>query len=239
MKAGDMSSMTLEDFRTLVFTIAKTHGQPYIKLTDTADLNALINESLRRLCVDTKCLYDDNVTFTLSTSVSGRFDMRDTTYFSREMVDIRRVVIDGSPLWGPTASQHLFSVEQIERDVPNYRTAATGKPSRAAVIPPSTLILSPAPSSVYSNCFVSGWYLPDLLELDTDELALNEEDQRDAAYQVAYDLILPTAEGTSLEKAEYLRKKAELAKTNIASRATYRLGGPSQRKAYRQTIYGL
>lgn len=229
--------MTLEDFRTLVFTIAKTHGQPYLKLTDVADLVALINESLRRLCSDTKCLYDDSVALTLSTSVGGRFDMRDTTYFAREMVDIRRVVVDSSPLLGPTATQHIYGVEDIGRIVPDYRTAAAGKPARAVVIPPRTLLLVPAPASVYSNCYVSGWYVPSLLELETDELALNEEDQRDAAYHVAYDLVLPTAEGTSLEKAEYLRRKAEMAKVNIASRALSRLGGPSQRGQYRTTRY--
>lgn len=232
--------MTQETFRDLVFTYARVYGQPYIESSNVAQMKQFLVRCLGEFCVETKCLYRDKVALTLSTSVDGRFPLRSTTYFEYPMFEIRRVVIDSQTLGGPYEKSGLWSMEQIELTEPNYRTATSGKPRYAATIPPATLLLVPEPDQVYSNCFVSGWSVhSDFDENDQTELQIAEEDSEAAALHAAYKLILPFANGPSLEKAVALRNLADSAKDEVSARAQRRLDPTSRREPYRPHTYDL
>lgn len=225
--------MTWETFRNLVYTTASAQGQPYIKNHEIASLNEFLLERLQAFCAETKCLYFDKVTFTVNTTPGGRFDMRDTDYFEYPMSEIQQVVIDSNTLIGPENRLGKWSADQAMQRYQDYRTASTGTPKLWFVYPPSTLVLVPSPSATISNCFVSGWAMQPEPTNDQTELLLETEDIRPAAMCCAYDLIVPLANGESLQKAEYLRSVSERGKMEVMARAARKLGGPQRRGAWR------
>lgn len=229
--------MTKEDFRNLVFSIARAHGQPYLANTDVASLDALILEQLRKFSAETKCLYHDKVTFTVNTTPAGRFDLRDTDYFTYPMLEVRRVVINSNTLPGPFERSGPLGLEGIELDYQNYRTGSTGTPKVWGMVPPHTLLLVPAPSATISNCYVSGWYLHPEMTTDQTELSFNIEDQRGAAYVCAAELLVPYASAEGIAKIRGLRELAAEAKAETTARASrmFNTGVNSIRRPYRDT----
>lgn len=229
--------MTKEQFRDLVFSIARAHGQPYLANTQVAELDSLILEALRRFSAETKCLYGDNVTFTVNTTPAGRFDMRDTDYFTYPMLEVRRVVINGNTLPGPFSRTGPLGLEGIETDYQDYRTGSTGTPKVWGLIPPHTLLLVPAPSATISNCYVSGWYLHPEMTTDQMELSFNIEDQRAAAYYTAADLLIPYASAEGMGKIGNLMELADRGKAQVIARASrlFQSGVFAERRPYRDT----
>lgn len=231
--------MTWEDFRTYVYDMSKTNGQPFIAWDETAKLDTFLLRRLRLFCAETKCVRRDKVAFTMDSDSDGRFDLRDTTVFALPMCDISQVVVDSGTLIGPDLRLGAYSVNEIERYVSDYRTASEGKPARWALLPPHTLLLVPAPSQVYTNSFVSGWALQPEPETESQELIIAEEDTDAAAYDAAFALMFPLANGESLEKAKNLKSLADQMKKDVTARHLRRLRGTQRRSSDRLKIHTL
>ena len=230
--------MTWEDYRSYVFDISKTNGQPFIKWTETAKLDAFLLRRLHSFCAETKCIRRDKVAFTIDSDSDGRFDLRDTTVFALPMCDISQVVLNSNTLLGRDGLGE-YSLDEIERSVQNYRTASEGTPSRWCIVPPTTLLLVPAPSAVLSNCYVSGWALQPEPASESEEMLLAPEDTDAAAYDAAFALIYPQANGESMEKAMNLRQMAEAEKAQVTARHARRLHGGKPRRSSRITRHTL
>ena len=175
--------MTRATFRTLVLNMASGFGENYILNTQDTLLNSLIDERLKLYTKETACLYDDKIAFTLTASTDA-YSLRNTSAFAKEMWRVERVYIDGSPI----AQADVSTVPLLE---PSYITADTSKPAFWWTQPPHDLVLFPVPDVVYSNNYVSGWYLHPDLASDSTSLTLPVEHQRTAARFTALALVEP------------------------------------------------
>lgn len=234
--------MTRGAFRNLTLQLLKYSGQPY--LDDTADINSVINNRLKKFTELTRCLYDDAITFTLAAS-SAIYSLRDTSVFSREVSEVQYVLIDGAPLYNLQAVRGPVSIDELMTVYPGYQTAACAKPFHYALRQPSSIRLFPAPDQVYSNCFVAGWYLhPNISTTagsgDAVELSIPEEYVRTAAVFTAVELLIPTADGqTDYDRMAMLAKGAAEDMQLLRDRSAQKLQGPFIRGWKRGTRGGF
>lgn len=238
------STITVEQFEELVFTYARTHGQPFIKWQDRANLREFISRQLRRFVEQTMVLYDDNVTFT-TTSSDTTYDLLNTgatAVFSKAVLQPEAVLVSGEYLLNEDDEPGLVSVAEANRWASNYRGLTRARPQKALLIPPSTLRLIPQPDAAYS-CVLCGWVQhTDLTAsgiVDTTDLDLRHGSIDAAAQFIAGELLLPGAEGPTVAAAVALRDLGLNSAVKASSRAASFLQGRQVRPLRRQTIYSL
>ena len=202
--------MTLQDFRDdLVKAYTDVLGQPYLEGTAQNDA---INRALERFTEDTYCLYDDDVSFTTSSSI-GHYDMRDTTVFGQKMLRVLRVWVDGVLIRQVATQRDMVNLESL------YIYATPDTPKYWFTQGTSQLVLYPKPDSTYSDTYVSGWYLHPTLSDETEELVIPDSDLEAAAIECALALMHPRAAGSAKEHVLDLRQELEQAKAKIKARS--------------------
>ena len=224
-----MATLTKDDFRARVIAYARAQGQPFISLSDYAALDEFIGEQVKRASSEFKLIYDDKVTFTLTAS-QPLYSLRDTAVFGKELLEIDAVMIDGNYLQNYDGVSGLVSINELSYHASDYLTASAETPNKAAMVSNHTLRLSPKPDSTYTS-YVSGWIVhPEYTELASNaEMSFLVEDCNSVARLVAGELILPNAEGPTLQKALTLidRGRAELGKAE--TKASRQFDGPMVR----------
>lgn len=236
---------TLEAFESLVFQYARSHGQPFIKWQERAELRAFINRELQSINEEKKLLYDDNITFDTTSTDSGAYNlMLADTYLSVsktaaegtntyvQILEPEFVFIEDAVLVGTDGMPGLVSVDEGTRWPYDYRTVADAQPQYAALLPPSTLRLIPAPNAAY-DVTISGWIQHfDLTEdgiADTKALWLDAGSVKGAAMAIAGELIYVGAEGPAIQAALTLVERGKSQLSKASSRAAAYLQGPQVR----------
>lgn len=235
--------MTREDFEALVLSYAKAHGQQYIQTTEVAKLREFLNRMFTRICAEHKLIYDDNITFTVTSSSTGIFDLRDTDVFGKQIIACDQVVVNSNLLRRLDGTAGGWSVDELTKFEEQWRTASANEPQAWAARPPHHIRLYPRPDATYSNSAVAGWIThPDITAsgfLDTTELSFAPEDCEPIARYCVAELLLPYADGTSLEKAMQIKALAEKELDAGSSRAGRMYQGPFVRGKYRRRVYHL
>lgn len=198
--------MTLSEFRILIQAWLDSAGEAY--LTDDDEILAVINRVLKQFAKDTLCLYSDNITWTLTQDVS-RYSLRDSAVFSRLVAQPLRVWINGLLVAHVATSPDMAGIQ------PNYHTSGSGTPTLWWTQPPNHIVVSVPPAAAYDNSRVAGWYLPTVLEDETDVLDLPDEALDSAAIDVAIALLAPRATGDLLERVRYLGQQNKETKALI------------------------
>jgi hypothetical protein len=223
---------TVEEFVKLVFTYARTHGQPFLKWQEQAELRAYISRQLFRFVEQTKVLYDDNVTFDTTASDDGTYDLMDTDVFSRAVLEPEVVLVEDAPLLGDDGLPGLVSVAQANDYAADYRTIARAQPQKALLIPPQTLRLIPRPDAAY-DVTVSGWVqhfdLTGASAYDTTPMEIGDGTIDAAAKYIAGEMILVGGEGPSLEAGNALIQIGLSQAKKASGRAASFLQGPMVR----------
>lgn len=229
--------MTRGTFRALVESICRYSGIQYLE--DAPAVNDLINERVRSFAERTRCLYDDRIVLTLSSSGStaGVYDLRGSG-FGRNVVEVHRLIIDGQPLLNYQGKYGPISLEELAYWHPKYITDSAAKPRRFCHIPPHSIRLYPAPDQAYGSCFAQGWYMPSSITThasgDSAEIGLPEEFTRAAAYWTATALMVPTSTAqTDFERLAFLNQDALGLMNELYTRSRRLLDGPSIRGALR------
>jgi hypothetical protein len=99
--------------------------------------------------------FDPSISFTLTIN-DGDYDLFGSA-FGKDILEAKRVVINGRPLRKPNGEVGLWTYQEVEDRYSQWRTASSGLP-RIAFQLDRTLYLYPKPDSAYSNCFVAGQY---------------------------------------------------------------------------------
>lgn len=176
-------AMTRARFRRLVLNFANGFGENYLLNTEDTELNTLIDEQLKLFTDRTRCLYDDKISFTLILN-TDEYSMRNTAVFTQELTEVTAVMINGQFI--PRArSQDMKFINSA------YILADSNLPKVWFMSPRHSLVLYPKPDQVYSNCFVSAWYLQPDLTSDSDATLIPEEYDRTAAQFTALALFRP------------------------------------------------
>jgi hypothetical protein len=139
----------------------------YFGLVDSvsdADVVASINDRLKLMCRDIY-QFSPSIGFTL-TAGSNAYDLRDTSVVSQRVIRVHDVIINGIALRTRKGDRKgLWSLQEVERDYPTWRTDDNGTPTKAFQLG-TTLYLHPAPSTgivTAGNSYISGTYMaPDL-----------------------------------------------------------------------------
>jgi hypothetical protein len=223
--------MTRSEFISLGDSLVRYEGTPYT--TDATEKAKLVNDRLRSFTEKVKCLYDDRVAMTLTQNVAV-YSLRDTNVFTKEMVTVDIVVVDGDPLYNYQGQIGLASLREVQHFDTLYLTADAAKPSKAFLRPPYHLVFNRKPDQAYANCYVSGFYLHPAIDTDSDgddvELSVPEEYQRAACVWYAADLMLPTADAKSdYERLALLAKRAGVDMDMLRDASQDMLDGPSVR----------
>lgn len=143
-------------------------------------------ELLSRACVWwsklTYCNYDPNVSLVLTIGTDS-YSCRDRTLVSARVFKPRVVVINDIPLIRRDGREYgLWTMSELQRERPKWRTMSDGTPDIAVWLPNNKLLLSAPPSAVYTGKnFIEAWTIPDELvagEDDNDELPAPEEDHQ-------------------------------------------------------------
>jgi hypothetical protein len=107
--------------------------------------------------------YADGVTLTL---VSGTqtYNTRNVgaTSFSKKMIEVKRVLINGSRLYTRNGGYGMWSQREVEEDYPSYLTDASGTPTKAWQVGDLLYLHSKPNAGVVSggSNYVSGIYMP-------------------------------------------------------------------------------
>lgn len=223
--------MTRARFRRIVLNYADGFGENYVLNTEDTELNTIIDERLKLFTDRTRCLYDDKISFTLSVGQDD-YSMRNTTVFTQEMAEVTAVMIDGQFIpRARSADMKLISA--------TYLVTPSNKPKLWLISPRHSLQLYPKSDAVYSNSYVSGWYLQPDLTSDSDATLIPEEYDRTAAAFTALALFRP-GKG-SREALNYyagLKAETEAEMDELRKRSDSLLGRNNYRKG-RRTGYSL
>lgn len=228
--------MTVEQFRNLVFAMARTEGTPYLKPTDTALLTDLCQEQLNVYANRTHCLQSDFVTFTpvIGTPSYATFTPAapgSTTIpaaFSAALCDVRQVYIDGAALriCGDDQGRYGESSELlVARTFGAYQAAASARPAHWWQEPPNTLRFNCPFDQVYTKCWVAGRLYHSPLLLDQQVLDLPPDDIRPAARLACAELLYPNAR----EKAMAMLGLCEIQMKKRKAECSAKQGGLPQR----------
>lgn len=174
---------TLAQLRVKVNNYASGLGDNYILPSQLADQLIVINDRYVQFCEETRYLFDDKISFTLVVNTDA-YNLRNTSAFTKRMLEVTRVMINGAfILQGDVTSAP--AVNQA------YLTSAASIPAVWWMQPPKDLILWPKPDAVYSNSYVSGWYLPSDLSAESDQVEIEDVDVDALAWYIARSLIVP------------------------------------------------
>jgi hypothetical protein len=139
---------------------------------------------LSRACVWwsklTYCNYEASASLTLTVDKTTPYDCRSSSVVSKRILKPRTVVINDSILYRRDGREHgLWTMGELQRAYPSWRTAASKQPSVAIWLPNNKLQLWPPTDDLYTGKnFIEGWILPDeiTVEDDDEELPVPEED---------------------------------------------------------------
>lgn len=152
---------------------------------------------------------DPAVALTL-TADTATYDMEDTSVVAKRIVRPFKVIINGNPIRTARGDSYgLWSLEEIERVNPAFRTGVSGRPVRATWHSGKYLFLDPKPTQTVvdaGNSFIEGQVMPaDLTAGDMNaELPLAVDLHEAAAYLAAYRSAFPNA--TEAEQWQRLRE---------------------------------
>ena len=135
--------------------------------------------------------YDPMITFTL-TAEQASYNIRDTAVVQRKIIRPYSVIINGNPLYNAANQEWgVWSLAELERIAPKWRTDTSGTPSKAVYYGNNKLVLHPKPTAQVvsdGNNYISGQYLAK--NMTTSELAgepdIPEELHEALAYLAAY-----------------------------------------------------
>lgn len=242
-------AITLEEFEDLIFTYARSHGQPFIGWTERAKLRAFVNRHLQRINEEKKLVYDDNVTFATTSSDSGVYEFipsTDTYYSVRRAVYVQLlepeiVLVEGAALIDFEGMPGLISVDEGNRQFYDYRTVADAQPQRAMLLT-GALRLIPAPDAAY-DVTVCGWIRHfDLTAdgtADTAELWIEDGAADPLAMAIAGELISVGSEGQTTQVGIGLAERGMAKLTKAASRAASLIQGQQVRRKRGASRYSL
>lgn len=184
--------MTLAQLRTLTSYFISYDNDAYLgESPSNSDLDTVVNWAIRSIA-RRLYLFEPMIALTTSAGVS-RYDIGDTTYFERRMLDIHRVVVGGTILRDNRSQFGLYpSLNAFEARYPTWRTASNGTPTGAVLAGQNLTFDCPA-SGVLANTFVSGQFMPNDLSADGQTPLLPVELHELVAYLAATKLALPTA----------------------------------------------
>ncbi len=201
---------------SIVQQIVSTSGNPYV--TEDPDMNAVCNRQLRSFSARTRCLYNDQIAFTLdpggSIPSNGIYDLRGDA-FASQIAWVDFITIDGAPLYdlSDSHSPGLITLNDLLHLDSGYQVQGTGRPSRAIRLSPTSIRLYKVPDQAYSNCFAAGSVLhPDIAtdaSGDVVEVSIPEEFIECAAVFIAVGLINWSSNTESdYERMSYFNKGA-------------------------------
>lgn len=203
--------MTLLDFRDLVIAMARTEGTPYLKSTERARLDDLLQENLNLYAERTQCIQSDRVEFTpvVGTAVYETFtnpqEPGQTTIpdeLSAALCFVRQVFIEGAALrvLGDERGTPGESSEfEVTRRLGSYLTADNGRPIAWWQQAPNRLIFNCPFDEAYTDCYIAGRLYHSPLLLDTQILDLPPADIRPAAMLCQAALLYPNAPAKASE----------------------------------------
>lgn len=223
-------ALTLTQFLARAANYTAIAMPPYS--TDTTEQEAVANEVLKQFSIDTLCLFDDNISFVVSTS-TGTYSLRDTGVFGKPLVKIGTIWVNNSPL---TEVQQ----DEIGRIFPGYLTStyATGQPAYWFTQPPHHMVTVPISASAYTGKnFVSGWYVHPTITAGTS-LEIPDEALDFAAIDLAVRLARPRATGDALIYLRDLQNENDMRKRELRARMDQLLT-PYPRRRRGRTIYSL
>jgi hypothetical protein len=240
--------MNVATFENLVYNYARAHGVPYISRSEQADFREFVSRKVRHFVEQTRCLYDDGVTFTLTSADDGTYDLLDEEVFSRAVLEPRIVLISTSassgfsPLLDNDSLPGLCSLADADDWGFDYRNVADAQPQKAMLFPPQTLRLTPAPNTTYYGV-ISGW----VQHIDLTAAAITDETDMElpetvldaCAHFCAGELILVGAEGPSVAAAIALANRGLELGSRYAAKASSMLLGDSARRSRRSPRYFL
>ena len=188
------------------------------------------NWSMRTICKRAR-ISDPSIPIALVAD-KGTYDLRGLASDGRGIIEPRSVVVAGLPLLDAAGSAYgLWSLAELQRSHPQWRTAPSGTPSKA-VWTGTQVILHPAPNAAAvakGGHFVSGTVMPKALtaaDLAT-ELPLPIETHECVAYLAAVRLATPTAtESSQMQRlqafaGEWMALIDELARANEGTAASW------------------
>lgn len=187
---------TLENLRDLqtefmVLDLDNSKGES----PTTGNQNEQINWSYRAICRQVG-LFDPAIVLT---AVAGQalYNTRDITTpaVSKKVVEVKGVYINNNPLAKADGmTRGLWTLQELERIHPGWRSAANGTPYVALQQNYNVLRLFPAPTAAIvssGNNFIAGTYLPPDMSNNSDVPDLPEELHEIIAYGAAVKAALP------------------------------------------------
>lgn len=231
---------TVEEFVKLVYAYARTHGQPFLKWQEQAELKAFIGRHLSVFVEQTKVLYDDNVTFDTTSTDDGTYDLLDTDVFSRAVLEPEVVLVEDLQLLDENGLPGLISVAEANDYAYDYRTTTRARPEKALLIPPQTLRLIPRPDAAY-DVTVSGWVQhTDITTMgDAADMEIGDTSIDAAAKYCAGELISVGGEGPGLAAGQSLMAQGLSQAKRAAGRAAAFLQGPTVRGRREPSLYSI
>lgn len=185
---------TLADLRTLltefmVLDLDNSKGESPSSANQTEQLNWAYRGLCRRAS-----LFDPSITFTLTASTT-LYDIRNLSVVSKKVITPKWVYINNVPLRTyDNQARGLWTLQELERNNPAWRTVTTGTPYCAISQNYNYLRLYPAPTSgivAAGGNYIAGTYLPIDMAADGDVPDLPEEFHELIAYAAAIKASLP------------------------------------------------
>jgi|GEM_PF-5917734 len=220
--------MNLEELRTEALRLCEQRGQTYV--SEEADLNKIANKVLRDFSRRTLSFFSDRVAFTPVVGTREyRYDLAGGA-FALECVEITQVFLTQNGKLGPLCNIAWEAGPTLLADIrdrfPDYLTTANGTVQHWYPLSPTKIALWPPPASADGSHFVSAYTYHPVLDEDEDLLQVPEEDFDGIAQYMAAKLMLPNANGESLEAVQ---QNLSLAQESMDSR------GAAARKALQVT----
>lgn len=165
-----------------------------VDLTSFPSALPYLNWAIRTISIQIKQL-DPSIAMTLVLD-QDTYQLRNTAQFSRKVLRVYRVIINGNPLLTARGMDYgLWSYDELERKRANWRIDPEGVPVRAVPFGQS-LILNPKPSQAVLDAggnYVMGTYLAaDMLSSDgANSPDLPEELHEALAYLIAVRASMP------------------------------------------------
>lgn len=165
--------MTLQECITLLqrftaYDLDNSAGSASGAVTD-ADATAQINYGIRTVSKYIR-QYSPKVVFTVVAN-QPNYDTHSTTPFASKMLEVKRVIINGSNLLSASGRRYgLWTVQEVERQHPSWITDAANTPTKAFQVG-NELWLHPKPTAATlssGNNFVGGVYMAPNLDSVTD-----------------------------------------------------------------------
>lgn len=161
----------------------------------TAQKLTSVNAAIRQIAIHVQ-QYDPAIPLTL-TADQDTYNLRSLSVVTKRVVRPYQVIVNGYPLYNAARTERgLWTLQELERVYPGWRSTDAGTPARAVQIANSKLILHPKPNSTVVSAgenYVSGTYIPPNYS-DSDlatEPDLPEELHEAVAYLAAVKSALP------------------------------------------------